>query len=188
MGVNRWNRFDLDHYRLWYSGRNPGSPPPGGGVGAPCRPADPRRPCYFWDFFDPKWSKNRFFGGQKMAQKWPKNGPKMAKNGPKTAKNGPKSPGGAQKNPKKSEKNRKNGRKRPHRAPRHCTKKSKNALKMMKKASQNGPNMVQQWPTNDVTGEPQKLPRYSKELLTAQMERRRRSAPPPRCIFVRGSL
>ena len=22
--------------------------------------ADPRRPCYFWDFFDPKWSKPRF--------------------------------------------------------------------------------------------------------------------------------
>ena len=26
--------------------RNPGSAPRGGGVGAPCRPADPRRPCY----------------------------------------------------------------------------------------------------------------------------------------------
>ena len=62
-----------------------GRRPPGGGrgVGPPCRPADPRRPCYFWDFFDPKWSKNRFFGGQKRAQKWPKNDPKMAKTGPK---------------------------------------------------------------------------------------------------------
>ena len=45
-------------------------PPRGGGVGPPCRPADPGRPCYFWDFFYPKWSKNRFFGA--------KNGPKMA--------------------------------------------------------------------------------------------------------------
>ena len=26
----------------------------------------------FMGFFDPKWSKNRFFGGQKMVQKWPK--------------------------------------------------------------------------------------------------------------------
>ena len=69
---------------LWYSGRNPGSAP--GGVGPPCRPADPRRPCYFWDFFDPKWAKPRFFGGQKMAPKWPKNGQK--------------SHGGAPKNPK----------------------------------------------------------------------------------------
>ena len=53
-------------------GRRPLPPPRG--VGLPCRPADRRRPCYFWDFFDPKWSKP------------PKNDPKMAKKCPKMAK------------------------------------------------------------------------------------------------------
>ena len=42
--------------------------------------------------------KQRFLGGQKMVQKWPKNDP-----------NGQKSDGGAQKNPKKIEKMAKTG-------------------------------------------------------------------------------
>ena len=49
-------------------------------VGASGCHADPRRPCYFWDFFDPKWSKNIFFG----VKKWPKNCQKWSKNGQKS--------------------------------------------------------------------------------------------------------
>ena len=68
---------------------------PGGGVGPPCLPADPRRPCYHWDFFDPKWSKKNDFSGGK---KWSKNGPKTYE--------------GAPKNPPPP--NRNNGQKRAH--------------------------------------------------------------------------
>ena len=81
--------------RLWYSGRNPGSAPPGG-VRPPCRPADPRRPCYFWDFFDPKWSKIDFSG----VKKWPENGPKMAQKSTGVPKKIPKNPKKSKKWPK----------------------------------------------------------------------------------------
>ena len=53
--------------------------------------------------------KKRFFGGQKMVQKWPRNDPKMAKNGPKMAKKVTGCPKKSLKTPKKSKKMAKNG-------------------------------------------------------------------------------
>ena len=49
-----------------------------------------------------------------MAQKWPKNDPKMAKNGPKMAKKFTGVPPKMPKNPKKIEKMAKNGPTEPH--------------------------------------------------------------------------
>ena len=116
----------------------------GGGSGSRADPPTLADPAISGTFLTQNGQKKRFFGGQKMEQKWPKNDPKMAKNGSKMAK---KVTGVPKKIPKNPPKNRKNGQKRPHRVPRNCTKKSKNALKMSKRVKR-GSKMIQKMGLN----------------------------------------
>ena len=83
---------------LWYSGRNPGSPPPGGRAAVPTRRPSPT--LLFLGLFLPKMVKNPIFRGG--VKKWSKNGPKMAKKFTGVPQKMPK-------NPKNFEKMDKNG-------------------------------------------------------------------------------
>ena len=99
--------------RLWYSGRNPGSAPPGGGGGGRAPGANMQthtKPAISGNFLTQNGQKIDFFG----VKKWSKNGPKMT---PKWSKNGPKRHGVHQKIPKNPKKIPQKSKKWPKTAP-----------------------------------------------------------------------